>query len=218
MTMKHSSDPSSIRREYGNLALNDQDLPNTPFILFQNWFSEVLNTETHDPTAMVLSTVDKFGYPDSRVVLLKHFDERSFVFYTNYTSAKSDQIKSHPYVALNFYWPELVRQVRIRGRIELISLSESDVYFASRPRESQLSAIASPQSQVISNREQLSQILETVKHTYQNKPIQRPDYWGGYAVVPEQFEFWQGRDNRFHDRIQYYQDENQTWLHCRLAP
>jgi len=215
--MTHWATLASIRREYGDLCLNDEDVPNSPIIQFKRWFSEVLNIEINDPTAMLLSTVDEQGHPDSRVVLLKGIEAGSFVFYTNYQSTKARQINKTPYVALNFYWPSMVRQVRIRGRIKPVSEAQSNAYFATRPRASQLSAIISPQSSEVISRAELEHALNELIASHQQELVMRPEHWGGYMVIPDEFEFWQGRDNRFHDRIQYYRDKKK-WLHRRLAP
>lgn len=208
---------ADIRREYGNLQLNESDMPDEPLHLFEQWFDEVLLTEKSDPTAMVLSSVDDRGYPDSRVVLLKGIDEGRFVFFTNYQSAKAQQLSHTPYAALNFYWPQMVRQVRIRGRVKQVSQEQSDAYFASRPYSSQLSAYTSPQSQEIKGREELEQRLNQIIAKYQQQTVMRPEFWGGYEVLPDEMEFWQGRDNRLHDRIHYYLNHNR-WEHRRLAP
>lgn len=208
---------ADIRREYGALSLNENDLAVSPFDQFSRWFSDVLSIEKNDPTAMVLSTVDAEGYPDSRVVLLKALERETFVFYTNYDSAKSIQIQHNPQVALLFYWPSLVRQVRIRGRVERVSDQQSDDYFSSRPTLSQISAVISPQSCEISGRDALERALNETIALHQQAPIVRPSNWGGYRVTPNEFEFWQGRDNRLHDRIHYYRDFEQ-WRHRRLAP
>ncbi len=207
---------ADIRREYGDLSLNEQDIQACPIAQFQLWFSDILKTETHDPTAMVLSTVDAAGRPDSRVVLLKGIDEGAFIFYTNYTSIKAHQIKANPAVALNFYWPSMARQVRVRGTVTFTSEKQSDDYFMSRPIASQWSALISPQSSEISGRAELEQALEALRQQ-DEVPIIRPDHWGGYCVTPYEVEFWQGRDNRLHDRIQYTYQEN-AWTYHRLAP
>lgn len=215
--MGHWKTIAEIRREYGHLSLSLETAKACPIEQFENWFAEVVNTEKSDPTAMVLSTVDAAGHPDSRVVLLKEIEHGSFIFFTNYDSAKAVQINQHPYVALNFYWPEMARQVRVRGRVKQTSHVKSDAYFSSRPTLSQLSAMASPQSQEIENRTILEEKLNALITEYQQKPIVRPRHWGGYAVIPEEIEFWQGRDNRLHDRIHYSMDHG-TWK-CRcLAP
>jgi pyridoxamine 5'-phosphate oxidase len=215
--MKKWKNLANIRREYGQLQLQEETAQTDPFLQFTIWFEEVLDVEQSDPTAMVLSTIDEQGYPDSRVVLLKGLRDHAFVFYTNYQSAKAMQIQANPHVALNFYWPEMVRQVRIRGTIQQVSASESDAYFASRPRESQCSAVASPQSQVISGRCELEARLNTVIQTVGQSPVVRPEIWGGYAVIPDAVEFWQGRDNRLHDRLLYVQEDG-VWCIKRLAP
>ncbi len=215
--MIHTTPLSNIRREYGNLSLRDANAMACPIEQFNHWLADVLKTETTDPTAMLLSTVDEQGHPDSRVVLLKSLDEGGFVFYTNYQSSKAIQMDKHPYVALNFYWPAMVRQVRIRGQAHQVSESQSDEYFASRPKLSQFSAIISPQSREISTRAELESALNALIANHQQAPVMRPKHWGGYRVVPDEFEFWQGRDNRLHDRIQYYREHGE-WRHRRLAP
>ena len=208
---------SDIRREYGKLSLSEESAMDCPIAQFESWFAEVVKTEKSDPTAMVLSTVDDRGHPDSRVVLLKGVEKGAFIFYTNYQSAKSIHIERHPYVALNFYWPEMARQVRIRGEVTKTSVSQSDAYFASRPVTSQISAVISPQSSEITGRIELEQKLNALIAETQQQPVVRPTHWGGYIVTPEEIEFWQGRDNRLHDRIHYYQ-QNGKWRHRRLAP
>ncbi len=215
--MGHWKTIADIRREYGNLSLNDENTSSNPMTQFGKWFAEVIEHEKNDPTAMVLSTVDELNHPDSRVVLLKETKDDSFVFFTNYTSAKSIQIEASPYAALNFYWPEMARQVRVRGRVQRISKERSNIYFSSRPIASQISAIISPQSKVIKKREQLERDLNELIAKYQQEPIVRPDFWGGYEVIADELEFWQGRDNRLHDRIHYYRQGNK-WKKRRLAP
>ncbi len=208
---------STIRRDYGASSLQEDDVHRSPMVQFERWFADVLENNDDDPTAMVLSTVDKQGHPDSRVLLLKGIEDDAFVFYTNYQSAKGMHIDATPYVALNFYWPIMARQVRVRGHIEQVSAAQSDAYFASRPNASQLSAIASPQSKEISHRATLEQTLSELSEKHKHEPIVRPRHWGGYKVIPDEIEFFQGRDNRLHDRIQYYR-ENGEWLYRRLAP
>ncbi|HBI21858.1 MAG TPA: pyridoxamine 5'-phosphate oxidase [Legionella sp.] len=215
--MSHWSTLADIRREYGRLSLSEEDAHTCPIAQFNRWFLDVLNAEKNDPTAMLLSTVDESGRPDSRVVLLKGLEDGAFIFYTNYDSAKSIQIQNNPHVALNFYWPSMVRQVRIRGKVERVSEGQSDAYFASRPKASQLSAVISPQSREVSGRHELEQALNALIATNQQETVMRPIHWGGYQVIPNEFEFWQGRDNRLHDRIHYYREQDR-WLHHRLAP
>lgn len=208
---------ADIRREYGALCLTEADMNECPIIQFKCWFEEVLAVEKSDPTAMVLATVDEQGRPDSRVVLLKGVEESSFIFYTNYQSRKAQQISHNPYAALNFYWPEMSRQVRIRGQVKRVSKEQSDSYFDSRPLTSRLSAIASPQSQVIADRQALENALNQLIAATGQEPVLRPRHWGGYQIIPDEIEFWQGRDNRLHDRILYHKKRGK-WQHCRLAP
>jgi len=206
-----------IRREYGALSLSESDALDSPIAQFKKWFEEVLKTEKSDPTAMILSTVDEHGHPDSRVVLLKSLEEESFVFYTNYQSTKSIQIQKNPYAALNFYWPQMARQVRIRGRVKKVPKELSDKYFETRPVKSQYSAVVSPQSKEITDRNKLEEQLNQLIEKYGQKPIVRPDHWGGYRILADEIEFWQGRDNRLHDRIHYYKEKGK-WACRRLAP
>lgn len=215
--MTHFRNFADLRRDYGELSLNEESVQADPLIQFEAWFEEVLVNETYDPTAMVLSTVDDNGFPDSRVVLLKGLEKGEFLFYTNYNSTKARQIQTNPNVALNFYWPHMARQVRIRGQINKISDSQSDSYFSSRPLKSQFSAIISNQSHEIPNRLFLETALEQAITQQQQRPVKRPDFWGGYKVSPVEFEFWQGRNNRLHDRVHYYLEQGQ-WLHRLLAP
>lgn len=215
--MVKSTDIATIRRDYGNVSLDEHLVSDDPMIQFQTWFETVLNTEMYDPTAVVLSTVAADGIPDSRVVLLKGFEKEGFCFYSNYQSVKAEQLHSNPYAALNFYWPQLARQVRIRGKVKRLSAQKSDQYFSSRPYESQLSALISPQSHEISNRACLEQALKTKMELLQNKKISRPEHWGGYCLYAHEMEFWQGRDNRLHDRVQYKKN-SKVWTKRRLAP
>jgi pyridoxamine 5'-phosphate oxidase len=206
---------ANIRREYGHHELQESSLPDDPLIVFNAWLTEELNCEDNDPTAMVLATVDAHGHPDSRVVLLKEITNNQFVFYTNYESTKAQQLKHQAYAALNFYWRQLARQIRIRGRVEKLPAKQSDAYFATRPRASQCSALVSKQSRVLASREDLEKKLDELFHS--GKAIVRPNDWGGYALSPHEFEFWQGRDSRLHDRIKYTLKGTQ-WSHSRLAP
>ncbi|MCX7117211.1 MAG: pyridoxamine 5'-phosphate oxidase [Legionellales bacterium] len=215
--MSDKTSIADIRRDYGQLSLSEDHLFSSPIDQFESWFSTVLKTEKNDPTAMVLSTINDAGHPDSRVVLLKELKDEGFVFYTNYLSTKSLQMQANPYVALNFYWQELARQVRVRGKVRKISSERSDAYFSSRPRPSQLSAIASRQSMPLSGVSELQNALEKLNLKYQHEPISRPDFWGGYEVIADELEFWQGRDNRLHDRILYCRQLGK-WHHHRLSP
>lgn len=205
---------SHIRREYGDLNLDESTIKESPFEQFQLWINDALATET-DPNVMILSTVDQSGFPDSRAVLLKELTNNVFIFFTNYHSHKAQQIERNPQAALLFYWSKMTRQVRIRGHVTRTSAAVSDQYFASRPLTSQVSAIVSPQSEVISNRETLEQACQAMLQAQQAFP--RPTSWGGYQLNPIEFEFFQGRDNRLHDRIHYYRQDGH-WQHHRLAP
>lgn len=208
---------SHTREEYGNVPLQEATMHIDPIEQFKEWFDQYAKYYPQTSNAMVLSTVDHQNHPDSRVVLLKELDKDTFVFYTQYNGVKGLQMETNPFVALNFYWPQLARQVRVRGKVHRVSIDASNKYFDSRPRESQLSAIASSQSMEISGREQLEERYQQLQVDYADKPIARPESWGGFAVVPHQIEFWQGRDNRLHDRIQYLR-QNGIWRRCRLAP
>ncbi len=210
-------DLTRIRREYESQPLVETEVAKDPMQQFQTWFQAWMDLEPLEPTAMVLSTVDAHGHPDSRVVLLKEIWQGKFVFFTNFLSHKSSQIFIHPEVALNFYWPELNRQVRIRGHATKVPDSMSDTYFMQRPFLSQCAAIASPQSHKIQSRAKLEEAYATSLKKYQEQPIQRPDYWGGFAVTPKEFEFWQGREQRLHDRLVYKQ-QNHEWIIIRLSP
>jgi pyridoxamine 5'-phosphate oxidase len=208
---------ADIRRDYGELCLNEESISPDPITQFKLWFEEVAQNEKNDPTAMVLSTTDAKGYPDSRVVLLKGLDQGNFIFYTNYQSNKGVQIDTNPHAALNFYWPHMARQVRVRGMVKKLSDEQSDAYFLSRPIKSQFSAIVSQQSQEIISRDILLNELEQLILQQGSEAIVRPKYWGGFMLIPDEIEFWQGRDNRLHDRIFYYRHDTR-WAFCRLAP
>lgn len=215
--MKDVKSWTHIRREYESLSLNPDDLLTDPIAQFQKWFQEWLAINPLEPTAMTLSTVDDHGYPDSRVVLLKEIWQEQFVFFTNYDSHKGQQIGKNPHVALNFYWPEQFRQVRVRGIAAFLPAKHSDEYFATRPFESQCSAVVSPQSQVIADLSELKKNLSDIQEKYTHQSVPRPKYWGGYGVTSLEFEFWQGQRGRFHDRFHYCK-EGQNWKIERLAP
>ncbi|VEG91352.1 pyridoxamine 5'-phosphate oxidase [Legionella spiritensis] len=208
---------ADIRRDYGVLSLSEEQAHPDPVAQFKMWFEEILTVEKNDPTAMVLSTVDEQGFPDSRVVLLKGVEDGAFVFYTNYKSSKALQLRHTPFAALNFYWPEMARQIRVRGRVKKANKKQSDTYFASRPIASQLSAIASPQSTEIAGRESIEAAFNRLIAEHGQDSVLRPSHWGGYVVIPVEMEFWQGRDNRLHDRIHYFKHKGH-WLRRRLAP
>lgn len=188
-----------------------------PFEQFELWLTEAIAKDLHEPNAMVLSTADDSGRPSSRVVLLRGFDQQGFTFFTNYDSRKAAEIAKNPQAALLFYWADLSKQVRVEGSIAKAPEQISDEYFASRPRASQLGAIASPQSSVIENRLQLEEKYAALKDEYGDHEIARPENWGGYIVKPDLFEFWQGRASRLHDRLRYTRSGDE-WSIERLAP
>lgn len=210
-------DFKNIHEEYSGIPLLEENLPEDPLVQFETWFAEHLAVFSETSNAMVLSTIDPEGRPDSRVVLLKGLDKGAFVFYTNYYSAKGVQLDSHPLAALNFYWPDSKRQVRVRGTVKRTTKQDSNDYFSSRPKVSQLSSIASHQSQEVENRLELERALNELVRDYADKAVDRPPYWGGFMVFPDEIEFWQGRENRLHDRIQYSRNKD-TWHRRRLAP
>lgn len=222
MTELNSENPfAELRKDYKRLVLNEEAVTADPLAQFTVWINEAMQAGLPEPNAMTLATVGLDLRPSSRVVLLKAFDQRGFVFYTNYHSRKGRQLEENPQVALSFYWAELERQVRIEGRAEFTSADESDAYFLSRPEGAQLGAHASPQSQPISDRAVLETRQRELELLYADQDITRPPHWGGYRVVPERFEFWQGRPSRLHDRIVYTQDptaEGLSWTLQRLAP
>jgi len=211
-------DISHFRREYLQGGLNKSDLASDPVNQFATWFDQARKTTIADPTAMVLATVDKDSRPSQRTVLLKYFDEDGFVFFTNYGSRKADEIASNEQVSLLFVWLELDRQVMINGYAEKISAKDSARYFISRPRDSQVAAWVSSQSHGLSSRQALMQKFAEMKKKFGEGKIPLPTFWGGYRVVPSEIEFWQGRENRLHDRFIYKMTENGTWSIERLAP
>ena len=204
-----------LRTDYQKSKLNVKDLTEEPIILFQQWLSQAI-TYSNDANAFVLSTVNSNGVPSSRVLLLRDATEKGFSFFTNYSSRKSQEIEVNPNVCMNFFWPEKERQVRINGSISRLSEQESDDYFNSRPYESRIGAWCSPQSQVIESREVLENKIQELKKKYPNE-VPRPENWGGYTIVPNEIEFWQGRASRLHDRF-LYNKEGENWTINRLAP
>ncbi|MBC7654119.1 MAG: pyridoxamine 5'-phosphate oxidase [Oligoflexus sp.] len=208
----------NLRQDYRSAALSEEDATENPYKLFEKWFSEALNADVLDPNAMTLATCSNNCMPSARIVLLKEFNEEGFVFYTNYESQKGIEIQQNPYVALVFFWADLERQIRVEGVVEKVSEEESTSYFKSRPKGSQLGALTSPQSKRIPNREFLVEKLAQLEKEYEDNEIIKPKYWGGYRVIPNKIEFWQGRSNRLHDRLAYIQEKDQSWKFERLAP
>ncbi len=189
-----------------------------PFRQFNEWFTDAISAGIHIPEAMTLATASREGKPSARIVLLKDVDEHGFLFFTNYVSRKGRELEGMPYASLVFHWSVQERQVRIDGVVEKVSTEESDEYFKTRPRLSQIGATISRQSEVISSREELAQLATDLSKMYEGKEIPRPEHWGGYRVKPERIEFWQGREGRLHDRIEYRLLESGVWLIRRLAP
>ena len=209
---------ADIRRDYKLESLAENDVHPNAIEQFTNWWNEALKSKIDEINAMTLATASSDGLPSARIVLLKGYDENGFVFYTNYNSFKGQQLDENPRACLVFFWKELERQVRITGLVEKISSAESDEYFNIRPEGSRLSAIASPQSQVIPKRDWLEKEVEQLIHKLSSNCVTRPAYWGGYRVKPAIIEFWQGRPNRLHDRIQYTLQDDGNWKIERLAP
>lgn len=213
------NDLSTYRKSYEKGALLLRDAPENPLELFQKWFYEVDAFFSEDENnAMTISTIGLDGFPKSRVVLLKKFTFEGFIFYTNYESEKGKAISQNPKVCLSFFWHGAERQVIIKGNAEKIASNLSDGYFESRPKGSQLGALASNQSEIVPNRKYLENKLASLEKKYAEKEVKRPEYWGGFIVKPVEIEFWQGRPNRLHDRIRYQLQEDWSWSINRLSP
>jgi pyridoxamine 5'-phosphate oxidase len=208
---------ADLRQSYESSILVEQSVNPNPVLQFQAWLQDAVSAQIVEPNAMTLATVAD-GQPSARIVLLKGFDERGFVFYTNFQSRKGQELEQTPAAALVFWWGLLERQVRIEGSVARISAAEADDYFQSRPTGSQLGAWASHQSEAIDGRETVEQRLHDLEREYRDRPIPRPDFWGGYRLAPHSFEFWQGRPNRLHDRLCYRQNSSHIWRIERLSP
>jgi pyridoxamine 5'-phosphate oxidase len=206
-----------MRRQYVRAGLSETEALPDPFEMFERWLTEAVRAEVRDVNAMTLATASAEGAPSARIVLLKGVDRRGFVFYTDYRSRKASELEANPRCALVFYWPELERQVRVTGEVARASRAESGQYFATRPRGSQIGAWASVQSSVIDRRSALDESVADITLRFEGKDVPLPDHWGGYRVTPETIEFWQGRDNRLHDRLRYVK-EGEEWRRERLAP
>ena len=210
-------DLHDIREDYSKQALSEKECDAHPIPQFEKWLNEAIRSQVNEPTAVNVATIDANGRPSSRMVLLKEVNPQGFVFFTNYHSRKGRALAAHPYAALTFFWPELERQVRIEGRVEKLDEAASDEYFESRPYTSRIGAWASEQSEVIENQAVLVKRAAVIglKHPLH---VPRPPHWGGYLVVPDCLEFWQGRPSRLHDRIRYRLDDNGNWIKERLSP
>ena len=209
---------ADLRQNYTRAGLTEAHAESNPLEQFKIWFAEAVGAQLLEPNAMTLATADATGQPSARIVLLKGFDQRGLCFYTNYESSKGKQLEENPRAAIAFWWGELERQVRIEGPIEKVSREETEEYFYSRPRDSQLGAWVSNQSRVIESREVLDRKFEQLEQEYEGKIIPCPPHWGGYRLIPNLFEFWQGRPSRLHDRLLYSLLEDGSWKRERLSP
>lgn len=210
-------DLESLRREYLHGGLQREELADDPADQFSLWMQQALDLKIHDPSAMTIATVDEDGQPSQRIVLLKHFDQNGFVFYTNYGSRKASELNGNTKISLHFPWHAIDRQVKVCGSASKITAAESLKYFVSRPKDSQIAAVASKQSEVLSSRSFLLNQFESLKQKFKEGEIPLPDYWGGYRIVAHEIEFWQGGANRLHDRFRYLRKES-NWAIDRLAP
>lgn len=208
----------ALRREYDSGQLLEIDMKDNPFEQLKLWLAEAIAHPVRLPDAMTLATVTPEGVPDARIVLLKDLDQSGLTFFTNYESPTGQHLKNNPHAACLFWWPEQERQIRILGKVAVVTEKISDTYFQSRPRGSKLAAHASPQSEVIKSRDWLEQQLAHVSKSFENQEVTRPPHWGGYRIIPHTFEFWQGRTNRLHDRLKYRLEKNKVWILERLAP
>lgn len=208
----------NLRQEYSAATLNEKEVKQDPIKQFDKWFNEAIEAQIHEPNAMTLATATSDGRPSARIVLLKGYNQNGFMFYTNYLSRKGKEMAKNPLASVVLFWGEMERQVRIEGTIEKLSREQSEAYFHSRPKASQLGAVASPQSQEIEGRKSLEDKMQQLEAEYADKDVPKPSYWGGYIIKPRLVEFWQGRRSRLHDRIVYKKTDNKNWKIVRLAP
>ena len=214
--MKHKI--ADLRESYQTAGLDEKTIDKNPFDLFESWFNNAVKQNILEPNAMTLATANKNGNPSARIVLLKSFDKNCFVFFKNYHSIKGNQLEKNPNSALVFWWGSLTRQIRIEGTVDKISKKESDAYFNSRPRGNQIGAIVSDQSKIIPSYSYLENQFDKISEKYKDRKVKRPDYWGGYRVKPTIIEFWQGRENRLHDRLRFTKGKSDNWKLERLSP
>lgn len=208
---------ADIRTDYRRAALTEADVNADPIVQFRSWFDEAINAAVQEPNAMCLATATPDAYPSARMVLLKGFDDRGFVFYTDFRSRKGRELADNPHASLCFFWPELERQVRVVGAVQRVSKAEAEAYFTSRPLPSRIGAWTSHQSSVLPSREALEQELAANQQRFPDGAVPLPEHWGGFRVVPEEIEFWQGRPSRLHDRIQFVRERG-AWTRQRLSP
>lgn len=211
-------DQNTASHEYAKGRLLESEASADPLVLFADWYNEALDGDLIEPTAMALGTVGEGGQPSVRMVLLKMFDHRGFVFFTNYRSRKANELDTHPRAAATLWWDKLERQVRIEGSVEKASEDDADTYFATRHPESRLSAWASLQSSEVESREVLERKMEQFREQFSEDEIPRPPHWGGYRIIPQMIEFWQGRAGRLHDRLAYTRQADGSWKRVRLSP
>lgn len=215
--MKTNEFLKKLRHDFAQQTLSKDDVHENPFNQFRNWLEDAIKADVNEPIATTLSTVSKYGQPSSRIVYIRDITENGFVFFTNYLSKKGIDISINPKGAMNLFWPEMERQIRIEGILEKVPHDVSDAYFQDRPKSSQIGAHASIQSQPLESREELERRIEELEKKYEGKEVPRPSNWGGYILVPHHFEFWQGRTSRLHDRVSYNKDDD-GWKILRLHP
>lgn len=213
-----ATDLSKLRKEYQLKQLDTQEVATSPFDQLRYWLDEAISQHITEPSAMTLATVNAQGKPSARIVLLKAMTSEGLVFYTNYQSRKGKELAQNPYASLLFFWPDLERQIRIEGRVVYTDGNDSEAYFHSRPRGSQIGALASPQSQKVDSRAWMEDKIKALEEKYKDREIPRPEHWGGYILKPDYFEFWQGRASRVHDRVAYELSDAGEWDIYRLAP